>query len=121
MPEPVLLVGGNPNRLETLKATLKEVGWTVHALQNPKEALEALKANTYAAIFCDEEIKGASVPGLLSFARRLNADLPFYVFGAVSDKVRLSYKMSGEPTAFLPYQECVVANECSGGNDLVAG
>jgi CheY-like chemotaxis protein len=103
MPEPVLLVGGNPNRLETLKATLKEVGWTVHALQNPKEALEALKANTYAAIFCDEEIKGASVPGLLSFARRLNADLPFYVFGAVSDKVRLSYKMSGEPTAFLPY------------------
>jgi CheY-like chemotaxis protein len=103
MSEPVLLVGGAPNRLETLKATLKEVGWTVHALQNPKEALEALKANTYAAVFCDEELKGASVPGLLSFTRRLKAELPFYVFGEVNDKIRLSYKMSGEPTAFLPY------------------
>ncbi len=103
MSEPVLLVGGSPNRLETLKTTLKEVGWTVHALQSPKEALEALKNNNFAAIFCDEEMKGGSVPGFLSFTRRLKPDMAFYVFGEVNDKVRLSYKMSGEPTAFLPY------------------
>jgi CheY-like chemotaxis protein len=103
MSDSVLLVGGTSSRLETLKNSLKEVGWKVHALQNPKEALEALRTNTYEAVFCDEELKGASVPGLLSFTRRLNADLPFYVFGEISDKVRLSYKMSGEPNAFLPY------------------
>jgi Domain of unknown function (DUF4388) len=103
MSEPVLLVGGSPSRLETLKKTLVEVGWKVHALQNPKEVLETLKTNIYEAVFCDQELKGASVPGLLSFTRRLNPDMPFYVFGAVDDKVRLSYKMSGEPTAFLPY------------------
>jgi CheY-like chemotaxis protein len=103
MSDAVLLVGGTPNRLETLKNVLKEVGWKVHALQNPKEALEALRANPYEAVFCDEELKNASVPGLLSFTRRLNPDLPFYVFGEITDKVRLSYKMSGEPNAFLPY------------------
>ncbi|MGL4610477.1 MAG: DUF4388 domain-containing protein [Trueperaceae bacterium] len=103
MSEPVLLVGGTPSRLETLKTSLKEVGWKVHALQNPKEALEALKTKEYEAVFCDEDMKGGSVPGFLSFTRRLKPDLAFYVFGEVSDKVRLSYKMSGEPTAFLPY------------------
>jgi CheY-like chemotaxis protein len=103
MSEPVLLVGGSPNRLETLKKVLTEVGWKVHALLNPKEVLEALKANVYEAIFCDQELKGASVPGMLNFVRRLNADMPFYVFGAIDDKIRAGYKVSGEPTAFLPY------------------
>ncbi len=103
MSEPVLLVGGSPGRLETLRKSLTEVGWKVHGLQNPKEVLEALKANVYQAIFCDQELRGASVPGMLNFTRRLNADMPFYVFGAIDDKIRASYKASGEPTAFLPY------------------
>lgn len=103
MSEPVLLIGGSPSRLETLKKALTEVGWKIVASQNPKEAIEALKTNSFAAVFCDEEMKGGSVPGFLSFTRRLKPDMAFYVFGSVDDKVRLAYKMSGEPTAFLPY------------------
>jgi hypothetical protein len=96
-------MGGSPNRLETLRKALTDVGWKVHGIQNPKEAIESLKLNTYEAVFCDEEMRGGSVPSFLSFTRRLKPDMAFYVFGSADDKVRQSYKMSGEPTAFLPF------------------
>ena len=99
----VLLVSGSNNRLEILKDSLQKVGWKVLGVNNPKDALGALQQTRFEAVFCDQDIKGASVPGLLSFTRRTHPNMPFYVFGDVDEKIRLSFKMSGDPTGFLHY------------------
>ncbi len=96
----VLLMSGSTNRLETLKSALQNVGWKVAASSNPKEALGVLQKNHFEAVFCDQDIRGASIPGLLSFTRRVHPNMPFYIFGEVDP---LSFKVSGEPSGFLPY------------------
>jgi hypothetical protein len=96
----VLLMSGSTNRLETLKTALQNVGWKVAASSNPKEALGVLQKTPFEAVFCDQDIRGASIPGLLSFTRRVHPTMPFYIFGEVD---RQSFKMSGEPNGFLPY------------------
>jgi hypothetical protein len=96
----VLLISGSSSRLEVLKNALQKVGWRVAASGNPKEALGALQKQAFEAVFCDQDFKGASIPGFLSFARRLHPNMPFYVFGEVD---RSSFKTSGDPNGFLPY------------------
>lgn len=101
MADPALLVGGVQKRLSVLQSALNEAGWKVHTSLNPKEALERLKAYPYAAVFCDAELKGASVPGLLTWARRLKPNTPFYLFDSDFDPSK--FKMSGEPDDVLEY------------------
>jgi hypothetical protein len=101
MADPAMLVGGMQSRLSVLKTALQEAGWKVHVFLNPKDALEQLKAGSYAAVFCDEEMRGASVAGLMVWAWRLKANIPIYVFGDVADTAR--FKVSGMPTAILSY------------------
>ena len=96
----VLLIGGLSSRLEILKTALQQVGWKVAASGNPKEALGVLQKNQFEAVFCDQDLRGASIPGFLSFTRRIHPNMPFYVFGEVD---RSSFKVSGDPNGFLPF------------------
>ena len=101
MADPALLVGGVQKRLSILKGALQEAGWKVHTSLDPKRALAYLKAGTYAAVFCDEELKGASPAGLLVWSRRLKPDVPFYLFAENLDLDK--FKLSGPPTSVLAY------------------
>lgn len=96
----VLLISGSSSRLEVLKTSLQHVGWKVAASGNPKEALGILQQRSFEAVFCDQDIKGASIPGFLSYTRRIHPNMPFYIFGEVE---RSSFKVSGDPNGFLPF------------------
>lgn len=55
----------------------------------------------YEAAFCDEQVRGASLTGLLVGLRRLVPGLPVYVFSNVDDPYR--FRLSGAPTALLHF------------------
>ena len=101
MADLALLVGGAQKRLSVLKGALQEAGWKVHTSIDPKKALAHLKASSYQAVFCDEELRGASPAGLLVWTRRLKPDVPFYLFGENVDVSK--FKLSGPPTQILAY------------------
>jgi len=96
-----LLISGAQSRLAVLEAALKQSGWKVDSFLKPIDALKRIKARNYVAVFCDEQLKGASAAGLLVGTKRLNSDLDFYLFSESMDVSRFS--SSGEPTAFLPF------------------
>ena len=83
--------------MDVIKKALREIGWHVAAFRDPKDALESLKTTPYEAVFCDEQVRGASPAGLLTWVRRLVPELPFYLFSNDSDSGR--FRLSGPPTA----------------------
>lgn len=96
-----LLVGSVRNRLSPIKLSLEEANWSVHAFLSAKDALESLKHETYEVIFCDEELKGASVSGLMIWMQRIKPELAFYVIGDPADTDK--FKRSGMPTGILTF------------------
>lgn len=96
-----LLISGAQSRLSILEAALKQSGWKVDSFLKPIDALKRIKARDYVAVFCDEQLKGASAAGLLVGTKRLNSNLDFYLFSESMDPSRFS--SSGAPTAFLPF------------------
>ena len=96
-----LLISGLQTRLTILEAALRRLGWQVAPFLNPQEALASLKTTAYEAVFCDEQMRGASPAGLLVGLRRLVPGLPVYVFSNVDDPHR--FRLSGQPTALLHF------------------
>lgn len=96
-----LLVGGMQSRLDILQRALEQLGWQVTPSLNPKEAVESLKETPYGAVFCDEQLRGASPTGLLVWVRRQLPEVPFYLFSNDHDPQR--FRVSGAPTALLHF------------------
>ncbi len=96
-----LLISGLQTRLTILETALGRLGWRVVPFLNPQEALQSLKTTPYEAVFCDEQVRGASPAGLLVGLRRLVPGLPVYVFSNVDDPHR--FRLSGQPTALLHF------------------
>lgn len=96
-----LLISGAQSRLSLLESALKQSGWKIDSFLKPIDALKRIKMRDYVAVFCDEQLKGASAAGLLVGTKRLNDKLDFYLFSESMDSSRFS--SSGEPTAFLPF------------------
>lgn len=96
-----LLLSGMQSRQTIIQDALEIAGWHVHGFVHPKEALEALKTTAFEAVFCDEQLRGASSAGMLVWVRRLLPDIPFYVLSNHYDPDR--YRLSGEPTAALHF------------------
>ena len=66
----------------------------------PEVMLQALQ-EPYEAIFCDEELKGATVIGIQKVIQQRNPNVPFYYFrDQQSSKTNRFFK---EPTAVLPF------------------
>ena len=89
------------SRLSLIREALDQAGWVVQPFQNPREALESLRNHPYEAVFCDEQLRGASAGGFLAWTRRLSPELPFYLFGDGKSSQRL-HGSSG-PTAVLNF------------------
>lgn len=79
-PATALVVASLYNRMQTITAALEDVGWTIKAYQQVGEALEALRSESFEAVFCDEYLRGASPTGFLAWSRRLVPDTPFHLF-----------------------------------------
>ena len=88
-----LLISGMQSRLLLLQTSLLQLDWQVAPFLNPQEALESTKTVPYEAAFCDEQVRGASLTGLLVGLRRLVPELPVYVFSNVDDSYR--FRLSG--------------------------
>lgn len=101
MASTALLISGMYSRLKLIQTALAEVGWQVETFQNPQDALDSLKSSEYGAVYCDEQLRGASAGGLLIWTRRLAPDMPFYLFSDSSDLSRL--RLPSEPTGVLSY------------------
>ena len=75
-----LVVASLNNRLQAITEVLEDVGWTIRPFQQVGEALDALRNDTFEAVFCDEYLRGASSTGFLAWSRRLVPDVPFHLF-----------------------------------------
>lgn len=96
-----LVISGMQSRQAVIVDALTIAGWQTASFLNPQEALEALKTDVFAAVFCDEQLRGASPAGLLVWTRRIAPDIPFYIFTHDYDPSR--YRLSGEPTGVLHF------------------
>lgn len=102
-----LLIATIYSRLNAIDQVLGEAGWQVSGFQNPKEALDSLTNKDYAAVFCDENLRGASAGGFLAWTRRTSAELPFYLISTTADTESAAnnalLQRNGGPSAVLPF------------------
>jgi hypothetical protein len=74
-----VLIATMHHRRAALAETLTRAGWQLTVYEDVTLALEHVRGRHYAALFCDEYLRGASAGGFLAWSRRLNPDVPFYV------------------------------------------
>lgn len=96
-----LLIATIYSRLSIIQTALGEAGWQVQAFQDPKEALESLRSHGYQAVFCDEDLKGASASGFLAWTRRVSRELPFYLIAAGREPSR--HASTAQPTEVISF------------------
>jgi CheY-like chemotaxis protein len=95
-----LLITTTPNRQAVLSQALEAAGWLVTIATTPRTALECLRQQQLCAVFCDDQLRGASPPGFLTWTQRLQPEARFYQFGAAD-----TWRSAGSalPAAFLSY------------------
>lgn len=100
MSSTALLLGSSKDRLTVIYQLLQGLGWTLTVAVKPEVMLQALQ-NPYEAIFCDEELKGATIIGIQKVVQQKNPTVPFYLFrDQKSTKPNRFFK---EPTGILPF------------------
>jgi hypothetical protein len=88
------------------------VGWKVKPFHNPREAIESMSVIHYDAVFCDENLRGASIPGFLVWTRRIAPHISFYLISSTGDtggqrdgiNAVLAYPLTEETTPLPPGQ-----------------
>lgn len=95
-----LLISTNPNRHEVQAAALRAAGWHLRATSQPAEALELLRNSEFNAVFCDDQLRGATAAGFLTWTRRLLPQASFHVFGVAGS---WSAPAGAPPDGFLSY------------------
>lgn len=68
-----------------MREELAAVGWRVHVGAGVQDALRQLKETQIAAVFSDENLRGASAAGFLAWTRREQPKAQFYLFGNPHD------------------------------------
>lgn len=92
-----LLISSKSTRLNQIAEALEKVKWEVVPFSEPIKALKSMQQQSYDAIFCDEELRGASIKGFLTWHERLNSDSPFYVIGNPSPAFAKATKVISFP------------------------
>ena len=95
-----LVIATTYSRLTHIQKTLEATDWQLDVVQDPKAAVEKLRTKLYDAVFCDEDLRGASASGFLAWTRRLAAGVPFYLIRAPGSKGKLRGE---QPNAVLDY------------------
>lgn len=76
-----VLISTMLHRATLIEEALERAGWTIVTYHKVPEALAHLRERPFAAVFCDEVLRGGSVAGFLSWSRRVARPVPFYVIG----------------------------------------
>jgi hypothetical protein len=77
-----LLIATMQHRRSVLEGALTRAGWQVVGYPDVAGALEHLRSKPYAAVFCDELLRGASAGGFLAWSRRLAPGARFWIVAA---------------------------------------
>jgi hypothetical protein len=80
-----VLIATMQHRRSALEQALTRVGWQLAVHHDVAAALAHLRTKPYAAVFCDEHLRGASANGFLAWSRRLAPEVPFYVVATTGD------------------------------------
>ena len=95
-----LVIATTYSRLTHIQKALEATDWQLDVAQDPKAAVENLRTERYDAVFCDEDLRGASASGFLAWTKRLAEGVPFYLVRAPGS----DGKLRGEqPSAVLDY------------------
>jgi hypothetical protein len=84
-----VLIATMQHRRSALEQALTRVGWQLAVHHDVAAALAHLRTKPYAAVFCDEHLRGASANGFLAWSRRLAPEVPFYVVATTGDAAGL--------------------------------
>jgi CheY-like chemotaxis protein len=101
-----LLIATMHHRRTVLAQALERAGWSLTVYEDVAQALDHIRHHPYAAVFCDEYLRGASAGGFLAWSRRTNPKAPFYVIAMRGEKAALAagHRPSGV-IAFPPDDE----------------
>lgn len=100
-----VLIATMQHRRSALEQALSQVGWQVAAYQDVKAALEHLRTQPYAAVFCDEYLRGASAGGFLAWSRRIAPDARFYVIAMNAERASLTAVHAPDDVLAFPPDE----------------
>ena len=103
-----VLIATMQHRRSALEQALSRVGWRVAAYQDVKPALEHLRTRPYAAVFCDEYLRGASAGGFLAWSRRIAPDAPFYLIAMNGERAALTAVHSPDDVLLFPPDEAAL-------------
>ena len=96
-----VLIATMHHRRSTLERALVGAGWQPIVYHDVGAALEHLRTRPYAAVFCDEYLRGASARGFLVWSRRIAPDVPFYIIAVTGDTTSLG--SHHRPDGVLPF------------------
>jgi hypothetical protein len=100
-PSQALLIVTMHHRRVVLQDALTRAGWQVVVYDDVSRALTHVREQPYAAIFCDEYLRGASAGGFLAWSRRLHPKAPFYVIATHGDTAAFGARQA--PDRVLPF------------------
>ena len=103
-----VLIATMQHRRSALEQALNRVGWRVAAYQDVKAALEHLRTRPYAAVFCDEYLRGASAGGFLAWSRRIAPDARFYVIAMNGERAALTAVHTPDDVLLFPPDEAAL-------------
>ena len=103
-----VLIATMQHRRSALEQALSQVGWRVSAYQNVNAALEHLRTRPYAAVFCDEYLRGASAGGFLAWSRRIAPDARFYVIAMNGERAALTAVHTPDDVLAFPPDEAAL-------------
>ncbi len=84
----VLVVDDERSIRELLKSALKEVGFTVEAVETGEAAIEALGKSSYDLLIVDKNLPGMSGHDVARRARSLAADLAIAMLTAHDERIK---------------------------------
>ncbi len=93
-----LVISSTPTRENLIISSLSQAGWQTETAASPAVALEMLRDGGFAAVFCDEALRGATAAGFLAWTRKLQPHARFYLF-APED----GWKAPARPDAFFSW------------------
>ena len=101
IPSDALLIATMHHRRAALAESLTRAGWQLTVYEDVNQALTHVRERPYAAVFCDEYLRGASAGGFLAWSRRVNPDIPFFVIAMRGDQAALGANQ--HPDRVLPF------------------
>jgi hypothetical protein len=96
-----ILIATMHHRRSVLAEALQRAGWSLRVYEDAAAALDHIRHHPYAAVFCDEYLRGASAGGFLAWSRRLNPEVPFYVIAMRGERAALA--AGHRPNDVLPF------------------